>query len=397
MTKKLPERWWRDRDLLQAEVKEHGSLAEAARAHGAKANLLRKAWSDFGLPKLPSHAAPPAAEEVSREEVLEQEVRELRFAVRKQRQAEVYDERSLALLQEQLERKQPEHKPPAPALKLAGTQTEHEFLLPWSDLHGAERVSLEQTNGLNEYGWDIMVARHWLLREKILSFKEHRPYPIRRLTIAPLGDMVSGDIHDELRETNEKVLMEAAVDLGYFAADWIESFASEFETIVVDGCVTGNHGRRHRKPQAKNVHDSFDWLVYEIIRLRLERYQHISVRVRKSAHAFMEVAGRKIMCFHGDGVRTTMPGVPWGGIIRRCKEFQQQYERTHGWIDHFLLGHWHEPQVVSNRRIVVNGSIKGPDEFTIKLGAAEASQVLLTFHPHRGMTDVSFLDLQGEK
>lgn len=53
----LPERWWRDPELLVAEVERHGGRADAGRAHTAKTgstpNKLAKAWADFGLPPLP--------------------------------------------------------------------------------------------------------------------------------------------------------------------------------------------------------------------------------------------------------------------------------------------------------------------------------------------------------
>ena len=103
----------------------------------------------------------------------------------------------------------------------------HEFVLCWSDLHAAEKVFTDQVHGLNEYGWEIMLERHDALRRSVLSFKENRPYPIARLRILGLGDMVSGDIHDELRETNEMILMETALQLGYDMAEWIEAERSK--------------------------------------------------------------------------------------------------------------------------------------------------------------------------
>lgn len=55
----LPAKWWRDPEILVAEVKRHGdNRAAAARAHdietGSKPHLLSKAWADFGLQARPS-------------------------------------------------------------------------------------------------------------------------------------------------------------------------------------------------------------------------------------------------------------------------------------------------------------------------------------------------------
>lgn len=46
----LPERWWRDPEHLQHELKVHGTYSATARAHGIKPYLLAKAWSDHSLP-----------------------------------------------------------------------------------------------------------------------------------------------------------------------------------------------------------------------------------------------------------------------------------------------------------------------------------------------------------
>jgi hypothetical protein len=393
----LPPDWYKLPLIRDAEIAKHGSVRAAARANGIHHSTLQS-WIGRDAPTPKVVRPPVGSTDVTREDVLLEENRELKKALDDARRRALYDERAMLLLERAVEPKQPTYTPP-PIAEREGF-TPHEFLLQWSDLHGCERVSAEQTNGLNEYGWDVMVARHWRMREAILGFKRHRPYPVSRLTIWPGGDMVSGDIHDELRETNEKVLVEAAIDIGYFGAEWIASLAPEFPEIVVDGMVVGNHGRRTKKPQAKNQHDNFDWIVYEVMRLRLANLPNVRVvvgkdgRIKRARHQIFEVAGKKVLAFHGDGVRSTMVGVPWGGITRRCNELQKQYEAG-GRIDHFLVGHWHTPHVVDNRRILVNGCVKGPDEYGISLGlSSPAGQLLHTFHPRRGLTDVSFLDLQ---
>jgi predicted phosphodiesterase len=48
----LPERWWQDKALLEAELAAHGTPIDTARAHGVAANTLSKWRSKHGLPKL---------------------------------------------------------------------------------------------------------------------------------------------------------------------------------------------------------------------------------------------------------------------------------------------------------------------------------------------------------
>ena len=330
----------------------------------------------------------------SREAVLTQENAELRRALATAREGQTRDYRLVSQLMNLIPQKQVKYEP-ADLGDVTGWRP-HEFVLLWSDLHAAERVFSDQVHGLNEYNWDVMLQRHDKLRKSVLSFKENRPYPVRRLRILGLGDMVSGDIHDELRVTNESVLMEAALQLGLDMSEWVESFIGDFEEITIDG-VVGNHGRTSIKPQAKNQHSNFDWMVYQIMKLRLSGYDSVTVNVPKSPFELVNVMGKQLYMFHGDGVRSTMPGVPWGGVIRRTNEITKTMEQSFGHIDHFVLGHFHEPNIVFNKRVIVNGSVKGPDEYSLKYfgGGADAAQLLLVFNEKYGMTESAYIDLQG--
>jgi hypothetical protein len=96
-------------------------------------------------------------------------------------------------------------------LKL-GDRTAQELVLLWSDLHAAEVVSLEETRGINEYNWSIMEQR---MEDRSGGLLAHRPLRLQHLDahVAMLGDMLSGDIHEELKVTNDRPLAEAVVDL----------------------------------------------------------------------------------------------------------------------------------------------------------------------------------------
>jgi len=332
---------------------------------------------------------PPDSDEAA----LKQENTELRNALARAREGQTRDYRMVAELASAIPRKAVRYQPAD-----LGDMVEHrphEFVLLWSDLHAAEQVFPDQVHGLNEYNWEVMLQRHDKLRKSVLSFLTNRPYPVPRLRILGLGDMVSGDIHDELRVTNEKILMETALQLGLDMSEWVESFIPHFEEITLDGIV-GNHGRTAIKPSAKNQHSNFDWMVYHIMKLRLGAHPSVTVNVPKSPFEVVEVMGRKLYMFHGDGIRSTMPGVPWGGVIRRTNELTQTHERTFGRLDHFVLGHFHETNITRNKRVIVNGSVKGPDEYSLKYlgGGADAAQLLLVFNEKYGMTESAYIDLQ---
>ena len=350
-----------------------------------KSDLLKKV--SRGLYVLPAENA------VSREEMLQQELRELRSSTNRDRSREVLDERLLDRVTSALTARRAVYKPAPRPTKGTG-RTPHRFVLLWSDLHAAEVVEPEAIGGLNAFNWDIMLRRHDQLSDSIFSFRDHRQYEVEGLHIFGLGDMVTGDIHDELRVTNEVTLVEAVTDLGRDMAAWIERLVPEFPWIKID-CVHGNHGRRSKKPQFKQSYDNWDWLFYKILESELAKYDSVTLNAPRSATHPVQVFDQTVLLWHGDGVPSNMPGVPWGGVQRRTSELLKTNATLGRYIKHFAVGHYHEPNVIANRLILMNGSIKGPDEYSLARfgGGAPAAQVLHTFHPRRGLTDTSYIDL----
>jgi hypothetical protein len=332
-------------------------------------------------------------EEVSETEMLQQRVRELESQVRKDRKGRVYDERVTQAVEAAIQKAEPKYSPLA-IPKAKQKHTQHEFVLDWSDLHAGEVVSLEETGGMNEYNWDIMLERHDKLRRALFSYQDNRPYPVKKLYIFALGDMLSGNIHAELEATNEIPLSEATVQLGIDGAEWIESLLERFEEIEVHG-VVGNHPRAHKKPWAKQGYDNADWTAYHIMSQTLKRNKRIRFEIPKANQHRVIVAEQWAnLILHFDSIRSNMPGVPWGGIMRRVAALRNQYQQAGQPVEYFHGGHFHTANAIERGRIIVNGSVKGVDEYSLKAfgGGQPPVQVLSTFHPKKGLTDVSFLD-----
>lgn len=80
--------------------------------------------------------------------------------------------------------------------------------------------------------------------------------------------------------------------------------------------------------------------------------------------------------------------------MRRVNEIQRMHTVR---IDHYVLAHFHDPNVVQGGRIIMNGSLKGPDEWVLKNfgSGTEPTQLLLTFDEKRSrMTDVKYITPQ---
>ncbi len=249
-----------------------------------------------------------------------------------------------------------------------------------------------QIGGMNEYNWDILVERMGRIHTALLSYQENRPYPIEELVISMLGDMVGGAHHDELAATNEFPVAEQAYKVGMLLGQFVEGLVPHYPKIRVLA-VEGNHGRVPKKPAAKNVFDSFDWLAYKLAEQHTANYD-IDWTIARGNALVAEIAGQNILLFHGDGIRSTMPGVPWGGVTRRTNELRKQYASRGVHLDGFQLGHFHQANAVSGG-IWMNGSVKGPDEWVLKQfgNADQPEQLLLTFNAERQRrTDVSYIN-----
>lgn len=382
------------KEQAQALVDKHGSIDVAAPHSGLSVKKFRAFCKENGVSF--SRVSKPTAsvgDAVSREEILEQEVADLRRQVKAARKSEVFDAKALSLLERNVVSLAADYQPVKQAANKA--LTPHTWVLQWSDLHAAEVVSYESMSGLNEFNWEIMLQRHQTLARALRSFQKNRPYPIEELVILANGDMVTGDIHDELRETNEENIAEATIRLGYDSAEWIaRELAPLFKRIRIFG-VVGNHGRISKKPEFKNASKNWDWILYKFLEVRLAEFDHITVEVPSAFEQLVQVYDKNLLVWHGDGVPTNMPGVPWGGITRRTKELFDTWMAKDVYVHHFAVGHYHEANVVGQKRILMNGSIKGPDEYSLKRfgGGRPACQLLHTFHPTRGLVGTDFITL----
>lgn len=337
------------------------------------------------------HAALSDGEEevISRTDILEEENRELKLALTRQRRESVAEERVLRAVEAACQGiAPPKRRSPAPSRK-AGGEVHHRQLLCLSDFHGGEVVDPAVIQNLNEYDFSIMLARIDELIESVLSHQRRSPQ-LTGLDIAFVGDMLSGANHQEIEVSNELVLAEQAVQMGTVMGQLVERLAAHYPSVRVFS-VEGNHPRLNGKAmQAKNPQNNGDWIAAQFCKQYLANYPNVSMEVGRGSVQF-EIAGRRVMCLHGDGIRSSMPGIPWGGVMRRVNQLQATLPNH---IDHWIVGHFHQANLVNAGRVIMNGSLKGCDEWTLKaLGAGDPpAQWLLTFDEKRSrMTDARLI------
>lgn len=287
---------------------------------------------------------------------------------------------------------------PAPVEFEAPEQAEgyghnHMHVLLLSDLHVGEVVDLEAMNGINEYNWGITQRRMQDVLTAMRSFANNRPYPIDELVIAMLGDQNSGKNHGEIERTNEFTPTEQAYHTGMLLGSFVEKLVEDYPKIRIGG-VVGNHPRTQEKAMNKQVFDNWDWASYKYAELYLKNYDTVTCDFPRSGQWLTEIAGHNALFFHGDGIRSSMPGVPWGGVTRRVNELRKQYLSLGKIVKFFGCGHFHDANVVNAGDIWMNGSLKGPDEYTLKNfgGGSDPTQLLLTLDKDKKrLTDVSYI------
>lgn len=259
-----------------------------------------------------------------------------------------------------------------------------------SDWHHGEVVDPAQVPAeVNEYNIDIAHARARLLIERTIDLLTNHmvnpTYP--GIVFALGGDMVSGDIHEELLRTNELDIMPTVIDLVGVLRWCILQLADRFGRVFIP-CVTGNHGRNTHKMRSKGRNTTnFDWLIYTILEKIFETDKRVAFYVATSSDARYNVYNHRYLLTHGDQFRGGDGMIGALGPIIRGDHKKRSRNAQVGWeYDTLLMGHWH--QLIQLQRLIVNGSLKGYDEYAAQnnFGYEIPRQALWLTHPKHGIT-----------
>lgn len=285
-----------------------------------------------------------------------------------------------------------EMKPRIPAWLLSASPAKGVTGIPTlmlSDLHWGEVVDPDQIGGVNEYNLEIASQRlRRVVETSIELLFEHMAAPeYPGIVLALGGDMVTGDIHDELTATNEKEIMPVVLDLWGALAWAIETMANTFGKVFVP-CVGGNHARTTQKIRAKGRNfTSFDWLLYQFLAKRFEGDERVSFFIPSGPDALYSVYGHKYLLTHGDQFRggDGMIGA-LGPIIRGDHKKRSRNGQIGMEYDTLVIGHWH--QLIQMQRLIVNGSLIGYNEYAYagNFGFEAPKQALWLTHPSHGIT-----------
>lgn len=263
-----------------------------------------------------------------------------------------------------------------------------------SDMHYGETINSEETGGMNKFNAEIAKARfNRLINNTIDLCFNHMgragvAYP--GIVACLGGDMIGGDIHEELARTNDRTSQQSVNELTDLLAGGIEQLASKFGRVFLP-CVVGNHGRSDRKPTMKGrVYRNYDWSIYANLERYFRKDKHVRLYVPNDADAHFSVFGHRYMLTHGDSLGTKGGDGLIGalGPILRGKLKIGASERSIGNdFDTLLIGHWH--QYLPLPGLICNNAIKGWDEYAklqLRAPYSVPSQALWFTHPEHGIT-----------
>lgn len=261
-----------------------------------------------------------------------------------------------------------------------------------SDWHFGEIVHPEEIGGHNLYNLTVAETRFRRCIERTVDLaKNHMTgadYP--GIVVVINGDMISGEIHDELKDTNEDETY-AVIIWAVERIVWgLKALADQFGKVYVV-FTFGNHGRQDRKPRAKTrAKRNADWLIGKIVQSHLRDDRRFTFNAPLSGDAYFRVFSHRYLATHGDalGVRGGDGIIGAIGPIMRGTIKTANAEASVGRnFDTLLLGHWHQTLWLPNA--IVNNCGKGYDEFArffLRAPFSLPSQCLWFTHPKWGIT-----------
>jgi len=271
-----------------------------------------------------------------------------------------------------------------------------------SDGHFDEIVDPAQVNYMNGYGRKIGRGRLKRFFQRTIrlcdDYLKGVDYP--GIIMPMSGDLFSGAIHDELRETNEASLCESLRYWIDHLEAGIKMFAERFGRVYIP-VVVGNHPRQTMKPRAKGgVRDNFDWLLAAMLKRDFARSgdKRVTFHISDSFDSMWKAYGVRYLQTHGDqfkggtGIAAALSPMLLGDTRKR-----EKHTMVHKPYDVLIMGHWHYRMCLPT--VKANGSIVGYNEYAASknLKFQEPLQSFWLTTPEHGITVEAPIFVQDPK
>lgn len=262
------------------------------------------------------------------------------------------------------------------------------FVLLCSDWHVGEQVLPEAIGGRNAYTPAIASQRvdrlvegsKWMI-EAWRAGPTGYGWGIDQAVLWLGGDMITGMIHDDLRESNllsptEEVLL--AQELCIRLIDAIAAHPGIKRVEVPTSW--GNHGRdTPERRVSTGWKRSYEWLLYQNLARHYARSRVVRVHAGRDEISRLQVLNTSLRFNHGDVLRYS-DGV--GGLTIPLRKWLAKLDRTEP-ADVTCIGHWHQYLDLGNA--VVNNCLIGWNAYGQRVAPySPPSQVAFLVDEQRG-------------
>lgn len=240
-------------------------------------------------------------------------------------------------------------------------------IIQWSDWHVEELVDSRKTQGKNKYNLDIAKQRAEKCVQSTIKMIRHAGTfgKVSSMLLVLGGDFITGDIHEELSETNLLGPSEACVYAYELISSGLQALDAErYLKEVRVLCLVGNHGRTTKKMRFKNgAEKSFESIIYSFLQKRFNGGKFKFIIPKGGVELVPLTDSFNIRGFHGHQVKyqggiggLTIPLTKW--IYRQDQSSPANFNFVH---------HWHQ-YGLPNPKCLCNGSLKGYDEYATEHG-----------------------------
>jgi hypothetical protein len=254
-----------------------------------------------------------------------------------------------------------------------------------SDWHVEEEVLAKTVNGLNRYNPDVAKKRAKKFFQGVLRLTNmaRATTQVKDLVLWLGGDFITGWIHEEFQESNDRGPVEAA----WFAEDLLSSGLTflqehgEFERILVP-CSMGNHGRltkerRFAKPRGSNLEAG-------IYRNLAHLHPEIEFIRPEGAVTYADIYGLRVRFTHGD-LATYRGGMT--GLRAPLKRLGTELDKARR-ADLTCIGHFHQLTGAGDW-LLANGSLIGYSAYSMRFGYEPPRQAFALIDKERGKSLVA--------
>lgn len=231
-----------------------------------------------------------------------------------------------------------------------------------SDWHIGE---MDEVNGFNKFNYEVACERIKTLVEKYLSWidTQRHAYNIEELVIISTGDMISGDIHEELLRTNEFSVPMQCTKATTLFSKMVNDLSKNFKHVRVEYIVSDNHSRTTKKMQFGDGTNSYNYIVAKMIEATLLANDKVSMHVYAEIEQVIKVENIRYLIMHGNSVRGGASGVPLAAIQKRANSealarMNMDKDRQ---FNKIVMGHYHVP--LYNNFVEMTGCLSGTTSF----------------------------------